>query len=166
MSLAILNDLRAQHGKPPLKAWKESKAKLTAAIDKLRGEAPFEVDIPDVNGEDHLPPLPMADTRTLPPDVVAAADAFAQDVVNKVPAKKAVKKLADAFKKRGKAAPAGSDTIPLVAIAAEMGLNPKVARAKMRRIKLSAGVEVSKHVYHIGKKQQVIDALRKDHRKK
>lgn len=40
--VATLNALRKAHNLPPLKAWKESKAKLLAAIAKLRKATPVE----------------------------------------------------------------------------------------------------------------------------
>lgn len=57
-------------------------------------------------------------------------------------------------------------TITLADIARELNLNPKIARAKMRRIRVPEGAEVSKHTYNIDHKQTIIDMLKKDFRRK
>lgn len=81
-------------------------------------------------------------------------------------AKKATKKAAtkQATKAPAKASkPEGS--ITLADIARELGVSPKIARAKMRRVDASA-YSVGKHTYNVKDKQKVIDALQTDHRKK
>lgn len=51
-ALATLNTLRAAAGKPPLKAWKASKAELNKAITKAQGDAPITPKTPDVSPAD------------------------------------------------------------------------------------------------------------------
>lgn len=45
-TLVSLNALRALNGMPPLKAWKDSKAKLQAAYDKLFASMPAAAPAP------------------------------------------------------------------------------------------------------------------------
>lgn len=126
--LAKLNSLRANANKPPLKAWKESRAKLEAAVAAL--------------------------TPAMPAEVITAAEEPAANVAASVPkASKAVR-------------PGNAFTVTLANIARELNLQPKIARAKMRRIRLPEGVEVSKHTYAVDHKQTVIDMLKKDFRRK
>lgn len=88
------------------------------------------------------------------PALVEVAETPAADV----PAKPAVKKLE---------APVGNAlTVTLADIARELNLNPKIARAKMRRIRVPEGAEKAKHVYNIDFKQTIIDMLKKDFRRK
>lgn len=61
---------------------------------------------------------------------------------------------------------ASSDTITLADIARELDINPKVARAKMRRVTVPAGFEAERHTYYLERKQWVIDTLTTDMRKK
>lgn len=59
--LATLNTLRAAAGKPPLKAWKESRAKLEKAITKAHGEVPIgSKAVPDVPVEKVIASLDAA----------------------------------------------------------------------------------------------------------
>lgn len=92
--LATLNTLRTAAGKAPLKSWKESNAKLEAAIAALTPAAKLSEPAP-----------------------VAKAEAKVQ--------KKAAASYAHADR-------------PLQAICKELNLNPKVARAKLRKAGLSA----------------------------
>ena len=57
-------------------------------------------------------------------------------------------------------------TITLADIARLLNLNPKIARAKMRRIRVPEGAEVSKHTYAIDYKETIINLLKKDFRRK
>lgn len=86
--LATLNALRTAAGKAPLKSWKESKAKLEAAIAAL------------------TPAAKLSEPETKVQKKAAASYAHADR--------------------------------PLKAICKELNLNPKVARAKLRKAGLSA----------------------------
>jgi hypothetical protein len=177
-TLIYLNALRDTAGMKPLKSWKESNAKLAAAITKL--ETQIGTHLPPVIDQhlDIKTPLQIAAdepvtvevaksfstdpvANKIPKKVVAAAEQFAADVVAKVPAKKAVKKLEKALDK-------AKDVITLVEIAKELEFNPKVARAKMRRVTVPKGytVDGAAHTFHAKHRQWVIDALQRDNRKK
>lgn len=97
-TLATLNTLRAKNNMPPLKAWKESKAKLEAAISKLAAKAPLKEQL----------------------EVSAKPVKTPKDK----PAKKATKSTVT---KKAKS------EISISTIAEECNMDPKVARAKMRR---------------------------------
>jgi len=96
-TLATLNILRAKHDMKPLKAWKESKAKLEAACAKL---------------------AKVASVTDLPPNKELAK-----------PAKEATKKPV----KTKPAAKAKVEGVSVSTIAKDLGIDPKVARAKLRR---------------------------------
>lgn len=87
-TLTELNTLRVAKGMKPLKAWKESKAKLDAAITKL-------------SGTDAAPAKKTATTKAVKPAKAA----------KKTPV----------------------EGVSVSTIAAELGIDPKVARAKLRR---------------------------------
>lgn len=57
-------------------------------------------------------------------------------------------------------------TVTLADIARELKLNPKVLRAKMRRLDVPAEYIVAKHTYKLANKDAIIDIIRKDHRRK
>lgn len=96
-TLNELNALRTANSMKPLKSWKESKAKLDAAIKKLSASS---------------------STTT---QLKASVEAVASKPVAKKPAAKAEAKK-----------PA-KDGTSISTIAAELGIDPKVARAKLRR---------------------------------
>lgn len=101
-TLATLNTLRAKNNLKPLKAWKESKAKLEAACAKL---------------------AKVASVTDLPPNKELKVEASA----GKKDAKKVVKKDAKPAKEKN------VDGVSISTIAAELDIDPKVARAKLRR---------------------------------
>lgn len=130
-TLEYLNSLRVAVGKKPLKAWKESKAKLDEAVNKL---------------------LPRnSDGEVIGEGVIASG------------APKRVKKSID---EEANTNPHDFSTVTLVAIAKELGINPRVARAKMRRVSVPADFLAGKHTYHEQHKAWVVDALKRDFRKK
>jgi hypothetical protein len=63
-----------------------------------------------------------------------------------------------------KVVPEGS--ISLADIARELGMDPKVARAKMRRVTLPSDILTGKHTYKLTGKQKVVGILSADLRKK
>lgn len=166
-----LNALRSQLQMPPLKAWKESKAKLTAAIDTLQSKiAPkdttqyFSKDgepiVPKV-----CPPAPelqAIEKRRKAIDDVVQRRLNGVDVVTP-PAPGATAKLGEAAKvKRAPqpvTAPTG-DTIKLADICREIGMDPKIARAKLRRTMTPPNITVGKYVYKAEGKNLVITVLR------
>ena len=119
MTLAILNELRIRNGKTELKSWKESKAKLAAAIDNEQGLMAANATNPKGN------PSKQTVTEQLLKEEIARAAV--------VPAKKvnSVKHGEVATPKAIKAVRVG--TVNVAAIAKELGINPKVARAKLRK---------------------------------
>lgn len=65
------------------------------------------------------------------------------------------------------AAKAYSDTITLATIARTLGLDPKEARAKARRLNVALqAYEVSKHTFNKADEAAIVGLLTKDHRKK
>lgn len=108
----ILNAYRVNAGQKPLKAWKESKEKLANAIAKARAAAP-----------DFDPRVGDAKARLIAAQIEQGTDL--PDMGEYVPghsgpAKKEIAK-------------ANGATITLAEVARELGMNPKVARAKARR---------------------------------
>jgi hypothetical protein len=111
-TLVTLNLLRTKAGMAPLKAWKESKAKLEVAIGKL-----------------------LLATKADP----TAKELKATEVAKaaKKPAKEP-KKIKDGMAAVAKAKSAKEkktpvDGVSISTIAAELDMDPKVARAKLRR---------------------------------
>jgi hypothetical protein len=138
-TLVYLNELRKHTGKAPLKAWKESKAKLAEAIAKLE-----------------------ANISALEPDRIVAPGIGSPDEVVTV-----IKAKGTPIPKKPETPVVELVTITLVEIAKELSINPRVARAKMRRVKsLPEGTVVGKHTYARTHKQHVIDALKHDFRKR
>ena len=140
-----LNNLRILNGQKPLKAWKESKAKLEAAIKKL--EAQTRHDIEEA----------MEDAASDNIDQLIEED-------KKVPCR-APSVIEHELKSRPHPTP---DKVTLVEIAKELSINPKIARAKIRRggDHCPGSLEEDKYVYAIGDKQKVIDFLTSDFRKR
>jgi len=105
MLLDELNELRDEAGMKPLASWKSSRVKLEEAIDKLDAK---------VNAPNGQPSPPLGESAT---------DSKSKTV-------KKPKKPADKKKK----APSKDDGLMGVSdVAKELGINPKVARAKLRR---------------------------------
>lgn len=109
MSLELLNTLRAANGKAPLKAWKDSKAKLEAAIAK---ESPKTLNV--------------ANELT---DILKDVNKSLKDRDNKKPAKKD-DVPAPAKPKKSVASKEGKSTAQILK---DFGINPKVGRALLRR---------------------------------
>lgn len=116
--LVKLNAMRADLNKPPLKAWKESRAKLLAVLDVTR----------DAWEQHSVFNQPVAETAPTPPVNVVA--------VNGAPV----------------------PTIKLADIARECGINPKVARAKMRRS--GRWQAFGKHAYAAQHKEEIVAFLK------
>jgi hypothetical protein len=131
-TLATLNTLRAKNGMPPLKAWKESKAKLEAAIGKLAAKAPLK---------DQL------EVSAKPKDKPAAKDKPAK--VTKPAAKKA-----------------NVEGVSVSTIAKELGIDPKVARAKLRRQDDVPCIEGSQWLFDKADVSKIKAILKGDARKK
>ncbi len=107
-TLADLNNLRVLNNKQPLKAWKESKAKLIAAYEKEYAIS-FHANQPEELRGDELKAH-----------------------------KKAKKIIADDLLKEevARAAIIPHNKVNVASIAKELGINPKVARAKLRKNKV------------------------------
>lgn len=196
MTLSYLNDLRAKSGMKPLKAWKESKAKLADAISSLEAKLNqgrtaanlgdyFEEstarkslrDNPDRSNDAYPPPY----STTVLPDGLgggitprdSAEEAYLmknakprkQSKVDDAVKNKIAKDAKEAQRTGAHRGQTSTDHITLVQIAKELGIDPKVARAKMRRVKAASDMEVSKHTYALKNKQWVVDALKADFRK-
>lgn len=111
-TLAQLNTLRVAAGMKPLKAWKESKVKLEAAIAKLAQKLPEATD-----------PTPAQR---------ATVERMAKEVIAKTSGRAAA--TGDNMQQVPKAKPANTEgLISIATIADELDIDPKVARAKLRR---------------------------------
>ncbi len=170
--LAHLNKLRIANNEKPINVWKESTAKLDERIRKYEvhtshGEDPVVAEIhrdmiemnepKEVIGE--LPALKNAVKSK--PTVIRAKGAFVKEL--RQATKQEVETLIAAEAERA------SSTVTLVMIAKELNINPRVARAKMRRVdmaKLPADAVIAKHTYKAQYKDAIINALRTDFRKK
>lgn len=143
MMLDHLNKLRAARDMKPLKAWKASKEKLREAIASLEVDSMIEED----------KKVPCKAPSANPDRVRAAAETVAAEMraqgINIVVAKEPMK------------------YVTLVEIAKELGISPKVARAKMRRVFRSSGdTTFAEHTYPEVLKERIITILKRDLRKK
>jgi hypothetical protein len=139
-----LNVLRAANNKPQLKSWKESRAKLEAAIASL--EASTITATLDNEPDDYARVFdePVAIAEPQPPNDGARKP-------------KPVREIMDDIK---------AGTITLADIARELQLNPKVLRAKMRRLTIPPQYVVGKHTYYAAHKDAIIEIIKRDHRRK
>lgn len=166
-----LNALRSQLQMPPLKAWKESKAKLQSTIDALQAKiAPkdttqyFSKDGAPVKPTicPPAPELQAIEKRRKAIDEVVQRRMSGVDVVTPPPVGSTAK-LGDAAKvKRTVQATTAStgDTIKLAEICKEIGMDPKIARAKLRRTMTPPNITVGKYIYKTEGKNLVITVLR------
>lgn len=118
ITLAYLNELRAMNGKAPLKSWKESKDKLAKAIDKENETR--------VAGQNE---------RLEEEARIARVSASAKNKPINILVKKTIEKnkakIAKASQVSAKQEEAAK--VNVAQIAKELGINPKVARAKLRK---------------------------------
>jgi hypothetical protein len=159
--LSRLNSLRADLGMTALAGWKESRAKLEAAIAKARDAAQVALDTKVADAEaapektfeelaaEHMPEI-------LKPDAEEPAGQHSQDVAagltddhagnlenhpivkdmranDAKKTKKSTKTAAPVKVSAPKKTEAKGDTVTLADIARDLKVNPKVARAKARR---------------------------------
>lgn len=152
---AHLNKLRAISNQAPLKAWKESRIKLIAAIAKLQPSfdpsISLEVAAPGVTSET------LAKTMA-PAKKTPESKRLQKALAKKMAPKKTIAK---------KAAPKKTDgtSISLAEIARQLDMNPKAARAKMRRCTDFDSCQVSKYVYPVEYAEAVKAFLTTDQRK-
>lgn len=143
-TLIELNALRTAANMKPLKAWKESKDKLAAAIKKLSGKDS------------------TATVTKVPTGMTAAKAAKAKEVKPAKAPKIAKEKVAKETKK--------IEGTPLSTIAEELGIDAKVARAKLRRAFADAdgtGSKEGRWVFKTDKEVAEVKAILKgDARKK
>lgn len=121
-TLIELNALRVANNMKPLKGWKESNAKLTAAIAKLSKITPAQQAL-----------KASVEVTKVPAGMMAAKLAAAKEKEAKVaakPAKVATPKKSD---KQPVAKKPAIDGTSISTIATKLGIDPKVARAKLRR---------------------------------
>lgn len=165
-----LNALRKLVGKPELKAWKESKAKLTEQINILQAQvAPKDTtQYFKASGEPApitvCPPSPelvALEKRRKAIDEVVQRRLAGVDVVTP-PAPGTTAKLGDAakVKKTQQTSTTTGDTVKLADICREIGMDPKIARAKLRRTMTPPNITVGKYVYKTEGKNLVIAVLR------
>lgn len=141
--LEQLNALRMKAGKKPLKAWKGSVAQIKEQIEKF--------------------------SRDLAP-VTQAKPAVAKGAYkDKKQAARSIGKLKRKTKAqapaKGEAKPANANVIRLADIAQEMNIDPKVARAKFRRLGEEAPVVAGDGwVFAPKQREEVMKALKSDRR--
>lgn len=129
-----LNELRVVNGKNPIKAWKESKSKLVIAIEKERLSADEFAKIEKDIGDE----VADADKKS-----AAAKKSAAKKKIEKALTKPDLPepKWAPGNTKYPAAEPKGTaskfgapeNTFTIVELAIQLNINPKVARAKLRR---------------------------------
>lgn len=130
-TITELNALRTAAGMKPLKAWKESKDKLTAAVNKLRGAA------------------------TTTQQLKASAEVAVKKDAKKSAAKPKVKTTKPAV-----------EGVSIKAIAKKLGIDDKVARAKLRRQDDVPCIEGSRWVFAQKDVAAIEAILKNDARKK
>ena len=114
MTLAILNELRIRNGKTELKSWKESKAKLAERIE-------IEKAIADASAQ---------------AERVARVEASAKNKPINILVKKTIEKNKAKLAKTPQVSAKTVNKVNVAQIAKELGINPKVARAKLRKAKV------------------------------
>jgi hypothetical protein len=163
-TLIELNALRIANNLKPLKGWKESNAKLTAAIAKLSKITPAEQAL-----------KASVEVTKIPAGMTAAKLAAAKEKAAKAKPSDPVLKKGDkiaASKKTDKQPVAKKPAIEGVSvstIATKLGIDPKVARAKLRRAFGDAdgsGKDGSRWVFSDTKAKEVEAILKGDARKK
>lgn len=127
--LVELNTLRAARGQSSLKSWKGSTAALEQTINAYKVKK-----VEPAVAEGAYPNAKVAEHST----ELKGTDAKARDVIKKANTPKPEKaakpaKVAKAKPAKAKAAKPTSDHVSLADIARELGIEPKLARAKARR---------------------------------
>lgn len=166
-----LNVLRVINGERELKSWKESRTKLEQRIALYEQHTPAEqfesqlppYKVPQPIDDARVEPLEVSKQRKSRADVIEeAADGFGDGEY--VPPRsvndaklRTVRETRDTIK---------AGTVTLADIARELSLNPKVLRAKMRRLTIPQEFIVSKHTYKLEHKPAIIDIIKRDHRRK
>lgn len=130
-ALTELNALRVAVGKKPLAAWKESKAKLDAAIAALKETAPAAG--PAAHKANAVDAKPTKDEFF--DDLEAQRDVLVkkQNAKAKVDTKTKPAKTAKSAKEPKAVKKTPGEGVSISTIAAELDIDPKVARAKLRR---------------------------------
>lgn len=156
-TLAALNTLRERAGQKPLKSWKESKAKLAAAIDKLN--AALAPSVPVTVLPVTAPELIREHKRNAEIEKIVEQRLRGDDVRPPKPVvKKAPTSAPPAPVTRKRHAPDGCVT--LADIARDLNISPKAARAIMRKVSIPADYVVGKYVFKSNRRQWVEQALR------
>lgn len=173
--LSTLNTYRVLDGKSPLKSWKESKSKLNdlvAAYANTYGALPAVTECaitdPVLNRihahaahidaiTDHRLANPTSIIITpTPDDAPIAAPTSIPDVTPP---------RSSPAKQKARPAAVSTTSIALADIARELNIDPKIARAKMRRVEVPADYTIGKHVYKLEYKSWVVNVLTVDFRK-
>lgn len=132
MTLAILNELRIRNGKTELKSWKESKAKLAERIEAEKEIAEAQAEDDRATARDEQAALDALNDKLGKIADKARADA------KRVPNPKIGMKHGEvATPKAIKAVRVAANKINVAEIAKELGINAKVARAKLRKLNVN-----------------------------
>ncbi len=149
----LLNKARARIDLPPLKSWKESHAKLREAIDRINARV-IERCVKLVPPTD--PALIRERKRREKINAVAARILAGETDAR--PEREPVLVLPDKPKPAPRPRVRIEGTATLADIARELGISPKIARAKMRKKKID--FEVAQYVYPIDRVDDVKSILR------
>lgn len=153
-TLNELNALRTAAGMKPLKSWKESKAKLDAAVAKLTKKP---------TKDEFFEGLEQQRDALVKKQDEASAKTKVATKTAKVAAKEPAKSKPAAAKKEA------STGTTISTIAKKLGIDPKVARAKLRRAFGDAdgsGKEGSRWEFTAKRVAEIEEILKGDARKK
>lgn len=134
ISLDYLNQLRARLGKTPLKSWKESKVKLAEAIGKCGAQINASKPAPTLtSGPTVVAKGAYKDER----EAILKTGHSTSGIAKRPKPAKTVRQQdrSDA----GKSMPTGQATSAASQAAAQLGMNPKNVRAKLRKLGHNAG---------------------------
>lgn len=151
--LVELNALRTFVGLAPLKSWKESAKKLEQKIASTRKLA-----------DEKAAKTPQPKITQCPPSAYLQHLAKRREQIEKVVEKRLAAENESAPLPRITTPKSQPVSIPirLAEIAREIGMDPRNARAKMRKTRLPDHIYAGKHLYHRQFKKDVIAHLRNE----
>lgn len=166
-TLEQLNNLRARNNQPPLKAWKESKAKLAEAVIALSKK----LSPPDTTGYFSKDGKPVV-VKQLPPSGELSMMAKRREQIERIAEKRMngvdttslpppasvsqpMREKLQVLKEKST-----GDHVTLADIARKINMDPKIARARMRRATVPNNIVVGKHKFVRSAEQAIIAILR------
>ena len=151
--LPLVNSARARLNMPPLKSWKGSHAKLQATLVELNERIKTQC----------ATQLPVTDAALIRESkrrekINAVAQRILDGDDNARPEREPVLTLPDRPKPSGRPKVKIEGTVSLADIARDVGISPKIARAKMRKKKVD--FEVAQYVYPQDRVDEIKHILR------